>query len=200
MADPIEFWFDFSSPYGYLASTRIDALAARHGRTVAWKPFLLGAAFKVNNTAPLTDSPMKGPYAKHDFARTARLFGVAFTLPEPFPFSALVPSRAFYWLADQDPALAVAFAQAVFRMAFVAGQVVVGAETTAEIAATLGGDRTRLLAALNEPAVKDRLRREVEAGLAKGVFGSPFIIVDGEPFWGADRLDQVERWITTGGW
>ena len=200
MAAPIEFWFDFSSPYGYLASTRIDAIAARHGRTVAWKPFLLGVAFKANNTAPLTESPMKGPYSKHDFARTARLFGVPITLPEPFPFSALVPSRAFYWLHDKDPALAVRFAQAVFHEAFVAGRIVAGAEATAAVAAPLGIDRAALLAALNEPAVKDRLRVEVEAGLAKGVFGSPFAIVDGEPFWGADRLEQVERWIATGGW
>jgi 2-hydroxychromene-2-carboxylate isomerase len=143
---------------------------------------------------------MKGPYSKHDFARTARLFGVPITLPEPFPFSALVPSRAFYWLHDKDPALAVRFAQAVFHEAFVAGRIVAGAETTAAVAAPLGIDRAALLAALNEPAVKDRLRVEVEAGLAKGVFGSPFVIVDGEPFWGADRLEQVERWIATGGW
>jgi 2-hydroxychromene-2-carboxylate isomerase len=200
MADPIEFWFDFSSPYGYLASTRIEAIASRHGRTVAWKPFLLGAAFKVNNTAPLTESPMKGPYSKRDFARTARLLGVKFTLPEPFPFSALVPSRAYYWLSEQDPALAVRFAQAVFETAFGAGRIVAGAEVTAEVAAPLGIDRAALLAALNDQAVKDRLRVEVEAGLAKGVFGSPYVIVDGEPFWGADRLEQVERWIQTGGW
>jgi 2-hydroxychromene-2-carboxylate isomerase len=200
MVTPIEFWFDFSSPYAYLAATRIDAIAARHGRSVAWKPFLLGVAFKANNTAPLTESPMKGPYSKHDFARTARLFGVPLKLPEPFPFLALVPSRAFYWLHDQDPARAVGFAQAVFREAFVAGRVVAGAEATAAVAAPLGIDRAALLAALNEPAVKDRLRAEVEAGLAKGVFGSPFVIVDGEPFWGADRLEQVERWMATGGW
>jgi 2-hydroxychromene-2-carboxylate isomerase len=200
MADPIEFWFDFSSPYGYLASTKIEGIATRTGRTVAWKPFLLGVAFKANNTAPLTESPMKGPYSKHDFARTARLFGVPLTLPEPFPFNALMASRVFYWLHDRDPALAVGFAHAVFRAAFVAGRTIVGAEATAEVAGAVGIDRAELLAALNDPAVKDRLRREVEAAMAKNVFGSPFIIVDGEPFWGADRLDQVERWIATGGW
>ena len=200
MADPIEFWFDFSSPYGYLASTRIAGIAARAGRTVAWKAFLLGVAFKANKTAPLTDSPMKGAYSKHDFARSARLFGVKFTLPDPFPFAALAPSRAFYWLHDQDPALAIDFAHAVFRAAFVAGRAIVGAEETAEVAGTLAIDRDALLGALNETAVKDRLRREVEAGLAKGVFGSPFIIVDGEPFWGADRMTMLEEWLKTGGW
>jgi len=200
MADPIEFWFDFSSPYGYLASTRIDALAARHGRTVAWKPFLLGVAFKATKAMPLTDMPLKSGYFRRDFERSAGFIGVPFRLPEQFPFAAVAPSRAFYWLADRDPALAVRFAQATLSAVFVEGRAVSGAEAAAEIAAPLGVARDALLAALNDAAVKDRLRREVEAGLAKGVFGSPFIIVDGEPFWGSDRLDQVERWLATGGW
>ncbi len=54
--------------------------------------------------------------------------------------------------------------------------------------------------ALEAPAVKARLKEETEAAIAAGVFGSPFILVDGEPFWGADRLDQVDRWLATGGW
>ena len=54
--------------------------------------------------------------------------------------------------------------------------------------------------ALNDTAVKERVRREVDAAVSLGVFGSPYIVVDGEPFWGADRLDQVERWLATGGW
>jgi 2-hydroxychromene-2-carboxylate isomerase len=56
------------------------------------------------------------------------------------------------------------------------------------------------LAALADPAVKARLRAEVDAAIARGVFGSPYFVVDGEPFWGHDRLDQVERWLATGGW
>ena len=54
-------------------------------------------------------------------------------------------------------------------------------------------------AAVDEPAMKDALRREVEQALGRGVFGSPFVFVDGEPFWGLDRFDQVERWLATGG-
>ena len=57
MAAPIEFWFDFSSPYGYLAAQKIDALAARHGRTVDWRPMLLGVAFKQSGQAPLSTRP-----------------------------------------------------------------------------------------------------------------------------------------------
>ena len=72
---PLQFFFDFSSPYGYLAAQKIDALAAQHGRTVDWRPMLLGVVFKQTGGAPLTEVPVKGPYSKHDFARSARFHG-----------------------------------------------------------------------------------------------------------------------------
>jgi 2-hydroxychromene-2-carboxylate isomerase len=71
---------------------------------------------------------------------------------------------------------------------------------TIAVAAEIGIPRESMAAALNEPALKDRLRSEVDAAIARGVFGSPYFVVDGEPFWGSDRLDQVDRWLTTGGW
>ena len=92
---PVEFYFDFSSPYGYLASTAIDGIAARHGRTVEWRPFLLGAAFKQTEAKPLVEIPLKGDYARHDLPRFARKLGVAFTLPQPFPFLSVNACRAF---------------------------------------------------------------------------------------------------------
>ncbi|MEP7329929.1 MAG: DsbA family protein, partial [Betaproteobacteria bacterium] len=71
-AAPIDFYFDFSSPYGYIAAQKIEALAARHGRTVNWHPILLGVIFRTTGGAPLPQLPMKGPYSVHDFARSAR--------------------------------------------------------------------------------------------------------------------------------
>lgn len=200
MAAPIEFYFDFSSPYGYLAATRIDGIAARHGREVTWRPFLLGIAFKKTGQAPLVEQPLRGDYHRHDFPRSARRLGVPFVMPDGFPFLSLAAARAFYWLADSDPAKARALAKAVYHAAFGEGRNVTPAETVAEIAAPLGIDRAALLAAVNDPLVKERLRTETEAAIARGVFGSPFVFVDGEPFWGSDRLDQVEEWLATGGW
>lgn len=200
MAAPIDFYFDFSSPYGYLASTRIDDIAERHGRTVRWRPFLLGAAFKTTGQSPLTEQPLRGAYHRRDFARSARLLGVPFRLPDPFPFAAVAPSRAFYWLTDRDPVAAKALARAVFEAAFVTGRAVASAELVAELGASVGIERAALQAALDDPEVKTRLRSETDAALALGAFGSPFIFVDGEPFWGSDRLDQVDRWLATGGW
>jgi 2-hydroxychromene-2-carboxylate isomerase len=200
MPDPIEFYFDFSSPYGYLASTRIDALAEKHGRSVTWRPFLLGVAFKATGQQPLVEQPLRGPYHRRDFARSARLLGVRFQLPEPFPFPSLAACRAFYWLAERDPVQAKALARAVYHASFGLGRDMRAAEAVAEVAHPLGIERAALLAAVNDPGVKDRLRNETEAALARGVFGSPFIIIDGEPFWGHDRLEQVDRWLATGGW
>lgn len=197
---PIDFYFDFSSPYGYIAATQIDDIAARHGRAVNWRPILLGVVFKTTGMGPLPSVPMKGEYSLHDFARSARLLGVPFAMPKQFPFNAVQPSRVFYWLNGRDGALARRFAKAAFHATFPGQQDIAAAEVCAGIAATLGVKREETLAAVNDPAVKEMLRVEVDAAIKQGVFGSPFIVVDGEKFWGADRLDQVERWMKTGGW
>jgi 2-hydroxychromene-2-carboxylate isomerase len=199
MSQPIEFFFDFSSPYGYIASRLIDDVGARHGRVVMWRPILLGAIFKITGMTPLPAIPLKGDYSLRDFARTARMHGVPFAMPEPFPFSGVQANRAFYWLDGTDPAAARDLAFALYGAAFSGGDIG-GAAAVADIAATLGHDRDAVLAGMASPEAKDRTRAESDAAVARGVFGSPFIVVDGEPFWGADRLDQVERWLSKGGW
>ena len=200
MAQPVEFYFDFSSPYGYFASNQIDEIAARHGRTVHWRPILLGAVFKITGQQPLPTIPLKGSYAKHDLVRSARLLGMPFKLPSKFPIAGQAPSRAYYWIADRDTALARATAQALYRAYFAEDRDISNPEVTANVAAKLGVNRDELLQALNDAAVKERLKNEVDAAIERGVFGSPYIVIDGEPFWGADRLDQVEKWLATGGW
>lgn len=200
MAHPIDFYFDFSSPYGYFAGAKIDALAARHGRSVIWRPILLGAVFKITGQQPLPTIPLKGSYANHDLARSARLFGVAYKLPSKFPISGIAPSRAYYWLADKDRELAVKLAQALYRAYFTEDRDISNPEVTANVAAKLGLEKEQVLQALSDPAVKERLKTEVDAAIERGVFGSPFIIVDQEPFWGSDRLDQIEQWLVSGGW
>jgi 2-hydroxychromene-2-carboxylate isomerase len=200
MANPIDFYFDFSSPYGYLASTRIEALAAKHGRSVVWRPHLLGAVFKINGQQPLTSIPLKGNYTAHDLARCARLLKVPFKLPSKFPIGATTPSRAYYWVNDGEPVLAKRLAQALYTAYFSEDRDISSPEATVSIAAKVGVDKRELEQALNDPAVKERLRAEVDAAIARGVFGSPYFVVDGEPFWGSDRLDQLDKWLETGGW
>lgn len=200
MATPLEFYFDFSSPYGFLASVKIEELAARHGRGVDWKPILLGAVFKVSGQQPLMHIPLKGDYTKHDLQRFARLLETRIAIPPAFPFSGVAPSRAFHWLKAREPAKAVAFCKAAFAAAWQEGRDISRSETVADIGAGLGVPREDMLAGMIEPEVKEALRKSVDEAIARGVFGSPFIFVDGEGFWGVDRLGQVEEWMKRGGW
>ena len=184
MKAPLDFYFDFSSPYGYLAAQKIDALAAKHGRTVTWRPMLLGAAFKATGATPLPSVPIKGEYAKRDFLRSARFHDIPFRIPDVFPISTLHACRAFYATGN------VQLAKSLFKAYFVDNVNIGEADNVLKIAASLG-----LKPNLNDQALKDKTRAEVDAAVAKGVFGSPYIVVDGEPFWGMDRFEQLERWM-----
>jgi 2-hydroxychromene-2-carboxylate isomerase len=199
MANAIDFYFDFSSPYGYLASTKIEAVAARHGRLVSWRPFLIGALYKQLGYTPL-EQPGKRAYLLHDVPRSARAMGVRLSFPPSFPEALIAPARAVYWIADQNPVAAGVFAAAAFRAYWEEGRKIGDPQVVAEIAASQGFAKETVLAALNDPAVKDRLKKETDAAIANRIFGSPFIVIDGEAFWGADRLEQVEEWLATGGW
>ena len=198
-ANPIQFFFDFSSPYGYLAAQKIDALAAKHGRTVDWRPMLLGVVFKQTGAAPLTEVPVKGPYSKRDFARSARFHGIEFSMPPVFPIPAQAPARIVLWAKQRDPDDAARVAKALYRGFFVDGLDISSPDIAADVAARAGFDRAAARAAIDDPAIKDALKREVDAAIAVGVFGSPFVVVDGEPFWGLDRFDQLDRWLGSGG-
>ena len=200
MSAPIDFYFDFSSPYGFLAAHEIDALAARHGRTVDWHPMLLGVAFKQTGGMPLTSIPVKGEYSKRDFERSARFHGIeGFRMPDKFPIPSQAPGRLITWLKRDRPAAAIPVAKALYRAYFVAGRDISDPDVAADVAAEAGESREAARAAMDDPAIKDAFRRAVDAALARGVFGSPFVFVDGEPFWGFDRFDQIDRWLATGG-
>ncbi|MDI6748525.1 MAG: 2-hydroxychromene-2-carboxylate isomerase [Rhodocyclaceae bacterium] len=196
---PIRFYFDFSSPYSYLASERIDALAERHGRRVQWGPVLLGAIAKALGTVTLTSQPGQAEYSIHDFARSARFMDIPYTHPANFPVSTVTAARAYYWLHGQDCALARRFAHEIFRAYFADGRNIADAQVVLEIAAKVGAGGTAVETGMNDPAIKERLRAETDTALAAGIFGVPWIVVDKEPFWGADRLPQLERWLEKGG-
>ena len=200
MPAPIEFYFDLSSPYGFLAAQKIEALAAKHGRSVDWRPVLLGAMFKQTGMAPLTEIPLKGEYSKRDFARSARFHDIdGFRQPSRFPIPTQAPARIILWLKGRDAALAARVAKAFFGAYFVDDIDISAPDTAAAVAAKEGADAGAARAAIDDPAIKDALKAEVATAIARGVFGSPFIFVDGEPFWGLDRFPQIERWLATGG-
>jgi 2-hydroxychromene-2-carboxylate isomerase len=200
MAAPIDFYFDFSSPYGYFASQQIDAIAGKYGREVTWRPILLGAVFKVTGAQPLPSLPLKGEYSRRDILRCARLLDLPYQWPAKFPIPTQAPARAVYWAQKTDTQKAKTLAQTLYRAYFGHNQDISSPEVTAQVAAGIGYDGAAVAAAINDPAIKDKLKAEVDDAIAKGVFGSPYIVIDGEPFWGHDRLGQVEKWLATGGW
>ncbi|WP_300454836.1 2-hydroxychromene-2-carboxylate isomerase [Accumulibacter sp.] len=199
MSQPIDFYFDFSSPYGYLASETIDDLAARHGRQVSWRPILLGAVFRQTGGVPLTMVPLKGEYSLRDFSRSARFLNLPYIHPPTFPLNTIQAARSFYCLHDQSDEMARAFAHSIYRAFFRDGRDVSDIDIVLELAVRHGADRAALAAALDGPALKERLKAECDEAIGKGVFGSPYVIVDGEPFFGVDRLPQIERWLASGG-
>lgn len=201
-AAPIEFHFDFSSPYAYIASELIDALAEKHGRGVHWQPVLLGAAFKLTGAAPLVQVPLKDAYALRDFTRSARFHCVPLRIPARFPVSTLHAARAFLWFTQQDEMGARQFAQAVFRAYFLDGREIDQIEVVLDLAQSFAQPfdvtRAALAEALQGTVLKNALRDIVDRALSSGVFGVPWFSVDGEPFWGVDRLPQLERWLEQG--
>ena len=199
-AAPIDFYFEFSSPYGYIASRLADDLEERIGRRLRWRPILLGPIFKITGQAPLTQLPMKGPYAQKDFSRTARLHGIAYRHPDKFPIGSVAACRAFYWLDERDPNAARRLAKALYKAYFEENRDIGAPETMLQVAREAGLDAQALAAAIEDPAVKERVKAAEDAAIAAGVFGSPFFIADGEPFWGVDRIPMLEQWVRSGGW
>ena len=202
MNAPIQFHFDFISPYGYFASLRIESIAARHHRTVDWHAMLLGVSvLKVMGLKPLMDTPLKGAYTGRDVLRHAREHALVMKRQPTDPVMNPLPcARAFAWVKQHHPEHAATLAHAIYGAYWGEGQDLSTPESLRQLALPdgLSADAVADAAASEEAAAL--LRAMVDASLKAGVFGSPTVVVDGEPFWGVDKLDQVDRWLERGGW
>jgi 2-hydroxychromene-2-carboxylate isomerase len=202
MAAALHFYFDFISPYGYFASQRIEALAAKHGRTVEWQPMLLGVAvLKVMGLKPLLDTPLKGDYVRRDVRRTARRLGLTLGRDLAAPVgNPLPPARACQWVKQHRPEHTAALVHALYDAFWREGRDLSTPEALRGATLPPGLDADDLVAGAASDEAATLLREAVDASLAAGVFGSPTIVVDGEPFWGSDRLAEVDEWLARGGW
>ncbi len=197
----MEFFFDFVSPYAYLASTQIDALAARHGRQVQWKPFLIGVTvLQVMGLKPLMETPLKSAYIAHDKPRMARLLGVPLVQRDMQGVTSVAACRAYLHLARDDADLAKRFARCVFERLWVQGQDITAPGDVAAACKAAGIDAGPVLDAIASAPAKQALRDAVDEAVRRQVFGAPFFIVDGEPIWGVDRLWMVEHWLRHHRW
>lgn len=196
---PLDFWFDLSSPYSYIANEWVDGLAQRHGRSVRRHAILLGATFAVAELKSPVSYPLKREYSLADFERSARFEGLNYRNPSTFPIPTQNAARVFWWLHDTgSPQAAAAWATHAFRAYFTRGVLLNDVVALRELAAQAGIDADAAEAAWNDPTWKLRLKSENEAAIAAGVFGAPFFHIDGEPFWGNDRKPQIERWLQHG--
>ncbi len=189
----LDFWFDFSSPYAYLASTQIDSIAARNGATVRWRPMLLGAIFKDVGTANvpfLAASPERQRWLANDIDRWAKHWSVPFRFTPHFPLRTVLALRT--WMIHPE---AHEYGQRLFAAAWADGEDLADPEVLLRHGAT-----PELL--LRAPSQRDALTQSTGEARARGVFGAPSCVVhrDGREwlFWGQDRLDLVEA--TLQGW
>jgi 2-hydroxychromene-2-carboxylate isomerase len=191
-------WFDFASPYSYLAIERVGPLAHQAGVSVALRPFLLGPIFQAQgwNDSPFRLFPGKGAYMMRDIARLADKYGLAYRRPSQFPRMSVLSARVA--LLGQDQPWGRDFCLAVFRANFVDDQDIQDEAVVGAILDRLSLDRPALLAQARQESTKEALRRQVDRARELGIFGAPSLMVGREMFWGNDRLEDALQWAARG--
>lgn len=186
----VDFYYDFVSPYAYLASTQIEEICKRHGASVRSKPFLLGAVFQATgNSSPITN-PAKAAYMTKDLDRWRAFYGIEGGMPSNFPINTVKSLRAAL-AADQQGAQ-VPFAHAMYRAYWVDDRDISDDAVIADVADGVGLDGAAIVAATAAGAIKQQLRDNTEAAVAAGAFGAPCFVYRGELYWGNDRLQLLE--------
>jgi 2-hydroxychromene-2-carboxylate isomerase len=183
----VEFWFGLSSTYSYLAAMRVETLAAAAGRRLEWRAFLLGPIFQAQQgsaDSPFNRYPERGRYMWRDVERLCAKYGLPLRRPSVFPRNALLATRVAL-LGEQTPWIG-SFVRAIFTANFAEDRDIARDEVVREVLESLGLDAPQLIARAGEEATKQR-----------GIFGAPDFVVDGELFFGQDRLDDALAW--TGG-
>lgn len=198
----VDFYFDFISPFGFFASLQIDALAARHGYAVRWHSMLIGVSvLKVMGMKPLLDTPLKGPYTIRDAERHARKLGLQLGRMVDDPLVDPRPAgKAFNWMQKHAPQYSLAFAQGVFHAYWMQGKDISQPQVLTGVLAELCPALVSRVEELQGEEASALLRQSVDASLARGVFGSPFFLVGEEPFFGVEKLGQLDEWLGNGGW
>ena len=186
-------YFDYVSPYAYVAWGRIHALAARHHRPVEPVPVVFGALLAAHGTRGPAEVPAKRAYLLKDVARKAHRAGLYFTLPPAHPFNPLLALRVSS--LPMDDGARRRLVDSLFAAAWGTGQGIETPEAVAHAAREARLDGQALLQAAEKPETKARLRAQTDEALAAGVFGVPTVIADGELFWGVDSLEALDTFL-----
>lgn len=186
-------FYDIVCPYAYLASTQIEALAARAGAELVWKPFLLGGVFRAIGAPDRPAETMSAAKARHnllDMHRWAEHWAVPLRMPMEHPRRTVLALRALLAAGDAPRPRAT---HALFRAYWVDGLDVARPEVVRDVLQGVGLDGAACVAAADTPAIKDALRVLTDEATARGVFGAPAFFVGDELYWGQDRMQFVER-------
>jgi 2-hydroxychromene-2-carboxylate isomerase len=189
-AQTVEFFWDPASPYTYLAATQIDAVAARTGAQIEWKPFLLGKVFEGSSNRMPASVPAKAKHMFKDLQLWSKLYEVPLTMPKVFPVNSVLACRV--GCVANAVGKGSAYAQAVMSAYWGEGLDISQPEHVAAAARVAGIDGEAALAQAQEQAIKDQLRANTEDALARGAFGAPTFFIGKQMFWGNDRLVLLE--------
>ena len=190
MSKQVEFFFDVGSPASYLAWTQLASIAQRHNAEIVWRPMLLGAVFQaVGNTSPAA-VPAKGAYMLKDLKRFSAIYDVPFRFNPFFPVNTMQLMRGV--TAYLETPKFESYLSAIFNALWAEKLNMESPEVVAEVLSKVGIDATDFMARISEPEVKARLKSSTEEAVARGVFGAPSFFVNGEMFFGQDRLSFVE--------
>ena len=201
MTRRLEFFFDCSSPWTYLAFTRIHDVIKRTRADVVWKPMLVGGVFnEVNQDVyerRAKPDPRKAQYYAKDLEDWARFTGIEIGRPPVFPVNSVKAMRGA--LIALDDGKLIPYATAVFQTYWGDLEDISQPEVLRPILARVGYEPDAFLQRIEEPALKARLRANTEELIARGGFGSPTMFVDGEDmYFGNDRLPLVEAALVRG--
>ncbi len=186
----LSFYFDYSSPYAYLGATQVRALAARTRATIDYQPILLGGLFRSIGTpnVPLFEMPeAKRNYLAQELPRFAERFGVPFRFTSHFPMNTV---KALRLTLAADNKVKPALIEALFRALWVEDRDISNLAELAAIAKSC--DAIEALARIEEPDIKAALHTSTSAAIDYGIFGVPSLVIEGQLYWGQDRLAQAE--------
>ena len=196
MSAPVEFWFDFISPYAYLAWQRIHAIVEDRGRAVVYRPVLFASLLNHWGQLGPAEIAPKRIHAFKQVSRRAAALGVPMSPPPSHPFNPLLGLRlASLELVDMPAGRRRALIDLLFRAVWAGGPGIDDPQVVARLLSDEGFDAQTLLSAAREPAHKQRLVAQTQAGIEAAVFGIPAMITDGELFWGEDSLDDLARFM-----
>ena len=193
MSKQVEFFFDVGSPYTYLAYHQLPKIAEARQAEIVWRPILLGGVFQATGNHSPVEVPAKGKNLLVDLQRWARQYGVAMQMNPHFPINTLALMRGAVAMQMQGPDELQRYLAAIFGAMFEQPR---NLNLPTEIGAVLqqaGFDPAAFLAAINEQAVKDKLKSDTAEAVERGVFGAPTFFVGDEMYWGQDRLHFVDQ-------